>query len=188
MGTTTRGNEALLVIDMQRDFCEEGVPALRGRRHGLPSAGRGRGQARPSTGTSPSSGSSGSSHASGCDVERFQAGVCTSGGRGPCTRGTAGAELVGPIWRSDRGDHKIVKTRFLGIPSHKPGTPAPGRARRRPRGPGRRAEPQLHSRHGHGRRRPRFPVKSSCSAMQRRPRRRKSRRPTCAIYGTWGAR
>ncbi len=112
MDTMTRGNEALLVIDMQRDFCDEGSPlCVAGAMDCLPQVEDAVRHARSRN--IPVVWIVREHHATGCDVERFRRGLY-SGGRGPCTRGTPGAELVHPLEISP-GDHKIIKTRFSGF-------------------------------------------------------------------------
>ncbi len=109
---TTRGNEALLVIDMQRDFCEEGAPlCVAGAMDCLPRVEEAVRHARHLN--IPVIWIVREHHPSGCDVERFRRHLFEDG-PGPCTRGTAGAELVGDL-AIERGDHKIVKTRFSGF-------------------------------------------------------------------------
>jgi hypothetical protein len=160
MGTTTRGNEALLVIDMQRDFCDEGSPlCVAGAMDCLPQVEDAVRHARSRN--IPVVWIVREHHATGCDVERFRRG-CTGGSR-PLHEGHPGGRTRPPAG-DQSGRSQDCQDAVLGIPSHKPGTPAPGRARRRLRGPGRRTEPQLHSRHGHGRRSPRFPL--SCCAQR----------------------
>ena len=109
---TTRGNEALLVIDMQRDFCDEGAPlCVAGAMDCLPRVEDAVRHARSRN--VPVVWIVREHHPTGCDVERFRRHLYKDG-RGPCTRGTAGAELVG-VLEIKPNDHKIVKTRFSGF-------------------------------------------------------------------------
>lgn len=109
----TGGKEALLVIDMQRDFCHKGAPlCVAGAMDCLPRVEAAVDHARSRS--IPVIWIVREHHPTGCDVERFRRHLYQDGQPGPCTRGTEGAELVGNL-TIENNDHKIVKTRFSGF-------------------------------------------------------------------------
>jgi nicotinamidase-related amidase len=102
--------QALLVIDMQNDFCLPGAPlCVAGAMGCLPKVEEAVDHARRRD--IPIIWVIREHHRTGCDAERFRRHLYTEGD-GATVRGTEGARLVGPRLRIEEGDHVISKKRF----------------------------------------------------------------------------